>query len=120
MNEKDFSDACSLFLESIREQTPWRTGNLAKATEIIQHGDAKFEIRVNEEIAPYFKYVNNAKTLTYHKYRTEVVNKKITKRKDLAKTLKVVNNKNYHYFERAVENSLEVLAKKVGGTLVHG
>jgi hypothetical protein len=121
MTDAAFQKACKSMLKDIRKDTPRLTGNLAvKATKIKRLGANQFEIYVDEKIAPYFKYVNNAQTITYHKYRSGIVGKKITKRKDLPKVKRVVNNKNYQYFEKSVDKALVNLAEKVGGTLVHG
>ena len=121
MKDAAFQKICKSMLEDIRKDTPRLTGNLAvKATKIKRLGAEKFEIYVDETIAPYFKYVNNAQTITYSQYKRGVVNKKITKRKDLPKVKRVVKNKNYQYFERSVEKALVNMAERAGGTLVHG
>lgn len=104
-------------LESIKRDTPWRTGNLAnKATKIVRLGSDRFEICVDEKIAPYFKYVNNAETLRRNGYKSIVEGKSITKKK----VTQMVKNKNYKYFERAFEKALDGMVQEIGGTLVHG
>lgn len=117
MTDTRFEKICSNMLESIRKETPWRTGNLAsKATKIVRLGYDRFEISVDEKIAPYFKYVNNAQTLKRNRYKASVEGNRITKRK----ITQMVKNKNYKYFERAFDKALGEMVQEIGGTLVHG
>lgn len=118
MTNKKFEDICNQMRKDIFDLTPYDTGNLAdKATKIARISNARFEIYVDQTVAPYFKYVNGAPTLTYRRYQKSISGKKIIKRKDLPKVSFTVRNRNYQYFERAFEKALENMAHEIGGTI---
>lgn len=118
MTNDRFQNICSQMREDIFALTPYDSGNLAnEATKLQRLGDAKVKIFVDEEIAPYFRFVNNEPMLTYWSYQRGIKDGKIVKRKDLPKISHVTKNRNYHYFEKAVEAALENLAKNAGGKL---
>jgi hypothetical protein len=86
-------------LHDIRARTPYATGNLAKnATLIRSIGNNEIRIYVDENIAPYFKYVNNRPTL-FSKGRMRT-------------------NPNHEYFQHAVEVATENLARKINGVII--
>ena len=96
MTDAQFTALSASILSSIREVTPWDTGNLAKnATKIRSIGSGKFEIYVDEKIAPYFEYVNGLARINGRP------------------------NKNHGYFGEAIDHAISVAARNYGGTLVH-
>ena len=103
MTDQEFTNVCSSMLHDIRGMTPRLTGNLAdKATLIRSVGSNEIRIYVDENIAPYFKYVNNRPTL-YVRGKFGSYTKQ---------------NKNHEYFQHAVEVAIENLARKVNGDIV--
>lgn len=87
----------------IEDMTPKKTRNLAeKATLLRSVGANEIRIYVDENIAPYFKYVNNRPTL-YVKGKFGSYTKQ---------------NKNYGYFQHAVEVAIEKLARKIDGEII--
>ena len=97
MNAPKFNNICSRIYDQIRARTPYDTGNLYNnATKIQRLGDAKIKIFVDESIAPYFKYVNNSTRLSNSKA-----------------------NKNYQYFDNALRDILEEIAREEGATLIY-
>jgi hypothetical protein len=96
MTDGEFDKAVRKMQSDIQEATPYDTGNLAtKATKSRSIGTDKFEIYVDEKVAPYFKYVNNRPTLSNG-----------------------AKNKNYGYFHNAFENALQKMANDAGGVIV--
>jgi hypothetical protein len=96
MTDGEFDKAVRKMLFDIQENTPYDTGNLAtKATTPRSISPDKFEIYVDEKIAPYFKYVNN-----YPRLSNGAV------------------NKNYGYFHKAFEEALQTMANDAGGVIV--
>lgn len=90
-------------LHDIRSMTPRLTGNLAdKATLLRSVGSNEIRIYVDESIAPYFPYVNNRPS-----YRVKGKFGSYTKL-----------NKNYEYFQHAVEVAIENLARKIDGEII--
>jgi hypothetical protein len=107
--------------EDIFNLTPHATGNLRReATLLVRRSNSRFEVYVDETIAPYFKYVNNAKTLTYWRYQTIQKNGKVIKDKSREKVSFTKENRNYQYFEKAFEEALKNMANKIGGTIIRG
>ena len=95
MTDHRFNTIMSAMVEKIREDTPWKTGNLAgTATYGKPKAHGKFEIGVSVRIAPYFHYVNSRENFPSGK-----------------------PNYNYHYFQKSLEKHLEELAAEIGGTL---
>lgn len=95
MTDAEFSTLMSALVAKIRDDTPWRTGNLAgHATNGVAKGDNTFFITVSARIAPYFKYVNYAERLPNGN-----------------------PNRNYHYFEDSLERHLEEIAQQIGGII---
>ena len=89
MNDVQFTGFAGSILEEIQEGTPKDTGNLRyNATRKIPKGNGRFEIVVDQKIAPYFKYVNGTQ------------NKK---------------GSHHGYFDRAVKEAVKTVAKKYGG-----
>lgn len=96
MTDAQFTALSAGILTSIREVTPWDTGNLAKnATKIRSVGAGKFEIYVDRKIAPYFDYVNGLARINNRP------------------------NRNHGYFADAIQHAMSVAARNYGGTLVH-
>lgn len=96
MTDAQFTALSASILSSIRETTPWDTGNLAKnATKIRSVGAGKFEIYVDEKIAPYFEYVNGLARINGRP------------------------NRNHGYFQEAVKHAIATVAREYGGTLVN-
>lgn len=94
MTDAEFNTISHHFLDNIRSRTPYRTGNLKmNATKIQALGNSRFDISIDMNIAPYFKYVNNYETIRERR------------------------NNNYHYFEDAVEICTEEMALAIGGEL---
>ena len=92
MNDAEFTKFSGSILRVIRKNTPKKTGNLRKhATRIIPKGAGRFEIVVEERIAPYFKYVNGTE-----------------ERK----------GSHHGYFDKAVKGAVKTVAKKYGGRVV--
>lgn len=90
----------------IRKNTPRLTGNLRdNATKMKSLGADRFVIFVDTSIAPYFKYVNNEELI-----RREV---KVGQRK--AQMYK--RNRNYKYWEKAVDLAIEDIAQALGGRI---
>ena len=103
MTDQQFTFVCSSMLHDIRDKTPKLTGNLAdKATLLRSVGANEIRIYVDENIAPYFKYVNNRPT-----YRVNGKFGSYTKQ-----------NRNYEYFQHAVEEAVENLARKINGEII--
>ena len=99
MTDQQFTNICTDMLHDIRGMTPWATGNLAdKATKITGEGSNEIRIYVDENIAPYFKYVNNRPTL-FSKGRMRT-------------------NPNHEYFQHAVEVAIENLSRKINGVII--
>lgn len=99
MTDQQFSNICHSMLHDIRARTPYATGNLAEnATLIRSIGNNEIRIYVDENIAPYFKYVNNKGT-------------RISKGR-------IRTNPNYMYFQHAVEVATENLARKINGVII--
>lgn len=120
MTEAKFNSLCSQIYDHIRSRTPYDTGNLYKeATQIHRLGGAKIKIFVDESIAPYFALVNNEPTLSVYKYQLLPVNGKLTKDKSKPKIKRTYTNKNYKYFERALEEVLQDIAKETGAVLIY-
>lgn len=89
MNDAEFTMLSGNVLDEIRKETPKDTGNLRyNATRIIPKGAGRFEIVVEERVAPYFKYVNGTR-----------------ERK----------GSHHGYFDRAVKQAVKAVAKKYGG-----
>lgn len=87
----------------IEDMTPKKTRNLAeKATLLRSVGANEIRIYVDENIAPYFKHVNNRPT-----YRVKGKFGSYTKQ-----------NKNFEYFQHAVEVATEKLARKINGEII--
>lgn len=103
MTDQQFTNICSEMRNDIEDMTPKKTRNLAeKATLIRPVGSNEIRIYVDENIAPYFKYVNNRPTL-YVKGKFGSYTKQ---------------NKNYGYFQHAVEVAIEKLARKIDGEII--
>lgn len=120
MTAAKFNSLCSQIYDHIRSQTPYDTGNLHdKATKIQRLGDAKVKIFVDEAVAPYFKYVNNRQTLTTQRYPLLPKDGKLDRRKDKPKVSHTRQNRNYHYFEEALEEVLKEIARETGATLIY-
>ena len=120
MTEAKFNSLCSQIYDHIRSRTPYDTGNLYKeATKIHRLGGAKVKIFVDETIAPYFALVNNEPTLSVYKYPRLPVNGKLTKDKSKPKIKRTYTNKNYRYFENALEEVLQDIAKETGAVLIY-
>lgn len=103
MTDQQFTTVCTSMLHDIRKDTPKLTGNLANnATLIRSVGANEMRIYVDEKIAPYFPYVNNRVS-----YR---VKGKFGSYSKL--------NRNYEYFQKAVETAIENLARKIDGEIV--
>lgn len=107
MTDNEFNTTAHFFAQRVKDMTPKRTMNLAfHATKIQSQGADKFRIYVNtvgdhavnsqDGIAPYFQFVNDYETLR---------NKP---------------NKNYHYFQRAVNKSVQDLTVMLGAYLEEG
>lgn len=97
MTDEMFNKLMHGVVEDIRSMTPKRTRNLAKNATYgrpVAHG--KFVIVVDSNIAPYATYVND---YSHHVYRDKGGN-----------LVKGKANKNYHYFQRALVETL----KKIG------
>ena len=95
MTDSEFSTLMSALVAKIRDDTPWKTGNLAgHATNGVAKGDSTFFITVSVRIAPYFQAVN---------YRQRYENGQ--------------PNPNYHYFEDSLERHLEEIAQQIGGVI---
>lgn len=104
MTNQEFNDIVHHMVGKIRENTPRRTKNLMNnATKSKSLGADRFVIFVDTEIAPYFKYVNNEPLI-----RREV---KVGNRK--AQMFK--RNRNYQYWQKAVDLAIEDIAKALGG-----
>lgn len=120
MTEAKFNSLCSQIYDHIRSRTPYDTGNLHnEATKIHRLGGAKVKIFVAESIAPYFEYVNNRQTLSVQSYQFLPVNGKLIKDKSKPKIKITYKNKNYKYFERALEEVLQDIAKETGAVLIY-
>ena len=103
MTDQQFTVVCSSMLHDIRDKTPRLTGNLAdKATLLRSVGANEIRIYVDENIAPYFPYVNNRPT-----YRVKGKFGSYTKQ-----------NRNHEYFQHAVEVAIEKLARKIDGEII--
>lgn len=95
MTDAEFSSFMTSLVDKIRDDTPWKTGNLSKfATNGVPKGDSTFFITVSVRIAPYFPAVN---------YRERYENGQ--------------PNPNYHYFEDSLERHLEEIAQQIGGVI---
>jgi len=103
MTNEEFNVIGHELLSYIKDRTPKDTGNLAYNATGFGLGVGTFTITVNTKIAPYFKYVNNYETFT-RKYKNG--------------NERTVQNRNYHYFEKAVDSGVEYLAQLLGGTLI--
>lgn len=120
MTEAKFNELCSRIYDHIRSRTPYDTGNLHdKATKIQRLGDAKCKIFVDMSIAPYFEYLNNRQTLSVQSYQFLPVNGKLMKDKSKPKIKRTYTNKNYKYFEKALEEVLQEIAKETGAVLIY-
>lgn len=96
MTDAQFSAQMEKFVAKIREMTPRDTGNLRlNATTGYPESSSSWVISVNQQKAPYFKYVNNRARLSNG-----------------------AMNRNYKYFQDAVEIAIEELAQAVGGVIV--
>lgn len=109
MNNSAFVQIIRTMAANIKAATPIDTGNLAyNATryEFLSGGTATIYINsVGQHqpesvdgIAPYFPFVNYRKNLTYINKRGQTV---------------VKPNRNYHYWDKAVDNEI----KKISGIL---
>ena len=59
MTDQEFNQLAYLMLLWIRHETPYKTGRLClDATQHERMGSRCFKIYVDEDEAPYFKYVN--------------------------------------------------------------
>ena len=120
MTDAKFNSLCSRIYDHIRSQTPYDTGNLHnKATKIQRLGDGRVKIFVDETVAPYFAFVNNAQTLSVQRYQLGPVNGKLMKDKSKPKIKRTYTNKNYKYFEKALEEVLQEIAKETGAVLIY-
>lgn len=120
MTEAKFNSLCSQIYDHIRSKTPhasWNLYNNATKIERLEAGKAK--IFVDETVAPYFALVNNEPTLSVYKYPRLPVNGKLTKDKSKPKIKITYKNKNYKYFERALEEVLQDIAKETGAVLIY-
>lgn len=105
MTDTEFTAISRELQGDIKESTPRKTGNLrGNATLIRKIGSNEIRIYVDTEIAPYFDLVNYRKT---YKVKSRFRDAMLTKQ-----------NKNYHYFENAVEAAINNLARKIGGEIV--
>ena len=104
MTNQEFNAIVHRMVGKIRENTPRRTKNLMNnATKSKPLGADRFVIFVDTDVAPYFKYVNNYKLI---EREVKVGNRK-------AKMFK--RNRNYKYWENAVDLAIEDMAKVLGG-----
>ena len=105
MTDREFTKLASEFLADVRERTPINKrrnaptrGNLRlRATRGKPIASGKYRVTVSSEIAPYFPFVNYAKSFPSGK-----------------------PNPNYNYLGTAIEEALNNLAKKAGGIIVRG
>lgn len=105
MTDEQFSNICHSMLHDIRGRTPRDTGNLAdKATLIRSVGSNEMKIYVDEKIAPYFRIVNERPD--YY----------VKSRNSGGRLIR--QNRNYMYFQRAVEVAIENLARKIDGEII--
>lgn len=112
MTDNEFSKIVHELLGTIKSMTPRATGNLAdKSTKVRASGANEMRVFVDagsgqrkpmEGIAPYFWLVNYRRT--YPVKTPHGVQQK--------------ENRNYHYYEKAVETAIERLATKIGGDIV--
>lgn len=99
MTDQQFTKICTFMRDDIRSMTPYATGNLANnATLLRPVGTNEIRIYVDENIAPYFRYVNDRPTL-------------------LSKG-RMRKNPNHEYFQHAVEVAIKNLARKIGGEII--
>ncbi|MBE6555522.1 MAG: hypothetical protein E7663_04740 [Ruminococcaceae bacterium] len=107
MIQAQIKGAVDRFVQVLRELAPKDTGNLAyNAIRVESVGVGRWRIYVNmtgehrsralDGIAPYQKYVNDSPTLSNGQ-----------------------SNKNYHWWEKAVELAAEELAKALKGSIDH-
>ncbi len=104
MTDADFTRVCTAMKQDISDRTPYRTGNLANnATLIRSTGLNEMRIYVDENIAPYFRFVNERPSYYVNsRYRG-------------TKLLKY--NRNYMYFEAAFVKAIQNLASNIGGEI---
>ena len=120
MTDPKFNELCSRIYDHIRSKTPIASGNLHdKATKIQRLEDGRVKIFVDETVAPYFALVNNEPTLSVEKYQLSPVNGKLMKDKSKPKIKRTYTNKNYKYFEKALEEVLQEIAKETGAVLIY-
>lgn len=91
MTDKTFNRLMHGVVEDIRKGTPVDTRNLQKnATKGAPVAHGQFVIEVNGLIASYFRYVNNYRELNGRR------------------------NRNYRYFQRALNTALEKIGRVEG------
>lgn len=106
MTNQEFNTITHRAVAIIRSRTPYYTGNLCNnATKSKSLGADRFIISVNTKIAPYFKYVNNE----------ELIRREVKVGKNKAQMSK--RNRNYHYWQKAVDLVIEDIARALGGRI---
>ena len=106
MTNREFNVITHRAVAIIRSRTPYYTGNLCNnATKSKSRGADRFIIFVNTKKAPYFKYVNNE----------EIIRREVKVGKSKAQMFK--RNRNYQYWEKAVDLVIEDIARALGGRI---
>lgn len=91
----DFTSFCFRFLELFKEKSPYKTGNLRLNAIRFEYVDAKtFKVYINDVIAPYVYYTNE---------------------KWVSPRWNGRQNPNEGWVERAIEETLEELAREYKG-----
>lgn len=104
MTDAQFTTICTAMRQDIADRTPHDTGNLAdKATLVVPGGMNEMRIFVNENIAPYFRAVNERPSY----YVNSIYGGKVSR-----------PNRNYMYFERAFVSALRNLADSIDGEVI--
>lgn len=105
MTDTEFTKVCTAMRQDIADRTPYLTGNLANnATLVRSTGLNEIRVYVDENIAPYFKYVNGRPS---YRVNSQFKGGKVLK-----------YNRNYMYFERAFVKAVENLANRIDGEII--
>ena len=107
MTDAQFTTIVNSIRKEIYDRTPYLTGNLAEnATRIESLGVNEMRVYIDINIAPYFKYVNDYDLIggRWDEEQGRMVDQK--------------PNGNYHYWERAVEESINIVVRLNGGMLI--
>lgn len=98
-------------LEMLRSRAPYKTGNLRdNAIKIEWKNENNFELYVDEQIAPYMKYTNEP-------WEHKSIKRGNFVKGETIETTRTWDNPNEGWFDKAAQDIVALIAKKMGGTI---